>query len=218
LSIAYIRVSTREQDEKIQRKAILDFAERKRCIILEWYIDAGQSGAKPFKSRPEASRLLNELERIKPKSVIVFALDRLGRDMQDTVNTVLELEEKGIKVISVKEEWMQSLDPNIRKLILSIMAWVAEFERRRIRERQLAAWRAGKQKGRPSTSIPWGDVLKRLEKEWTKKNVWRWLVTDRKIKISYEQFLRRLNKYMKKHNIIIKHKVVKTSNKTYLTK
>ncbi|MDR5676273.1 MAG: recombinase family protein, partial [Armatimonadota bacterium] len=54
-----------------------------------------------------------------------------------------------VRVLSVREEFLQTLDEGVRKLLLSILAWVAEQERRRIRERQEAAWAAGKQKGRP---------------------------------------------------------------------
>lgn len=147
--VAYIRVSTKEQDENVQKAEIEKFAEKRGLSVVGWYVDKGESGAKLFKERPEASRLLQELESVKPEAIIVFAIDRIGRTMLDTVQTVLELEEKGISVISIKEEWLQTLDSNIRKLILSILSWVAEFERRRIRERQISAWESGKQKGRP---------------------------------------------------------------------
>jgi len=147
--LAYIRVSTKEQDEEIQLKAIREFAEKRGFNIIEWYIDKGQSGSKPFRDRPAARKLLEDLEKHIPNAIISWSLDRLGRTMLDTVQTVIELENKGIKVITVKEEWLQTLDPNIRRLILSILAWVSEFERRRIRERQEEAWRQGKQKGRP---------------------------------------------------------------------
>jgi DNA invertase Pin-like site-specific DNA recombinase len=50
----------------------------------------------------------------------------------------------------VKEEFLQTPDPTIRKLLLSFFSWVAEFERKRIRERQEEAWNQGKQKGRPT--------------------------------------------------------------------
>lgn len=147
--VAYIRVSTREQDEEVQRKAIEEFTKTRDIEIVKWYVDKGESGAKPFKQRPSAQRLLQDLEEIKPDCIVSWALDRLGRTMLDTVQTVLEFENRGIKVITIKEEWLQTLDSNIRKLILSILAWVAEFERQRIRERQEEAWRQGKQKGRP---------------------------------------------------------------------
>jgi len=147
--VAYIRVSTKEQDEEVQRKAIEEFAKARGIEIVKWYVDKGVSGSKVFKERPEASRLLEELEQHKPDVIIAWSLDRLGRTMLDTLNTVINLENKGYKVVTVKEEWLQSLNDNIRKLILSILSWVAEFERRRIRERQEEAWRQGKQKGRP---------------------------------------------------------------------
>lgn len=210
-AVAYIRVSTREQDEDVQREEILRFAKRKGLQIIKWYVDKGESGAKPFRLRPQANLLLEELDIVKPKTILVFAIDRVGRTMLDTVNTILELENRGIKIVSVKEEWLQTLDSNIRKLILSILSWVAEFERRRIRERQLAAWEMGKPKGRPPVKLPFREILRRLERGWTKKSIWRWLVTDKNIKISYDHFLRRLRKYMQEKKIYEKKVLVKSS-------
>jgi len=131
----YIRVSTREQDEQVQKKALEEFSRAKGMELLKLYIDKGESGAKSFRERPGAIQLLSELDEVKPDCVVSWSLDRLGRTMIDTVNTVMELENRGVKVITVKEEWLQTLDENIRKLILSILAWVAEWERKRIRER-----------------------------------------------------------------------------------
>jgi putative DNA-invertase from lambdoid prophage Rac len=146
--IAYIRVSTKEQDEEVQKKAIEAFVAQKGIEIAKWYIDK-VSGAQLFKRRPGAQELLNELDVLKPECLVSWSLDRLGRDMLDTMSLVLEFESKGIRVITVKEEFLQTLDPTIRKLLLSFFAWIAEFERRRIRERQEEAWNQGKQKGRP---------------------------------------------------------------------
>ena len=148
-AVAYIKVSTKEQDEEVQRKAIEEFAKQRGIAVLKYYVDKGESSAKPFKSRPSAQLLLQELDKLKPDCIIAWSLDRLGRTMLDTLNTVIELENRGYKVITVKEEWLQTLDDNIRKLVLSILSWVAEFERKRIRERQEEAWRMGKQKGSP---------------------------------------------------------------------
>ncbi|MEM1907684.1 MAG: recombinase family protein [Thermosphaera sp.] len=146
---AYIRVSTKEQDEEVQKKAIDDFCGSRGITLARVFVDKGESGGKPFQERPSARQLLETLEVETPDAVIVWSLDRLGRNMIDTLNTVQLLESRGVKVISVKEEWLQTLDDNVRKLILSILTWVAEWERRRIRERQLEAWNQGKQKGRP---------------------------------------------------------------------
>ncbi len=192
-AVAYIRVSTKEQDENVQKAEIEKFAKQRGIEILEWYIDKGESGAKPFKDRPEANRLLQDLDRVKPDAVVVFAIDRVGRTMLDTVQTILELESKGIAVISIKEEWLQTLDSNIRKLILSILSWVAEFERRRIRERQLSAWASGKQKGRPK-KVPDSTIehyLKRYGKMGLSlRAIWKILKSSGH-DISYETFRRR---------------------------
>lgn len=149
-AVAYIRVSTREQDEEVQKKGIAEFAKAKGFEILEYFVDKGVSGTQAFASRLGARQLLGYLSLNRVDLVIVWSIDRIGRSMLDTLNSILLLEEKyGVKVVSVKEEWLQSLDQNIRKLVLSILSWAAEFERRRIRERQEEAWRLGKQKGRP---------------------------------------------------------------------
>jgi len=147
--VGYVRVSTKEQDEEIQRKAIEDFARSRGVEVVKFYVDKGESGAKPFKERPSAQQLMSEIGTLKPECVVAWSIDRVGRSMLDTASTILEIEKLGVKVISVKEEWLQTLDENIRKLVLMILAWVAEQERRRIRERQEEAWRQGKQKGRP---------------------------------------------------------------------
>lgn len=150
----YVRVSTKEQDEEIQVRAIEDFAKTRSIELVKVFVDKGESGGKSFRERPGASELLNAVELFRPECVVSWSLDRIGRSMLDTLNVILELENKGVKVITVKEEFLQTLDQNIRKLIISILAWVAEYERKRIRERQLEAWDHGKQKGRPPKLKP----------------------------------------------------------------
>ena len=197
-ALAYIRVSSREQDEQVQRRALEEFASERGIEVVKWYVDKGESGAKPFRSRPSASRLLAELEQLKPEAIVVWSIDRLGRTMLDTLSTILDFEDKGVKVISVKEEWMQALDSNVRKLILSIISWVAEFERKRIRERQEEAWRAGKQKGRPPKVRD--EIIRRYLERYLPKglslmDIWRILKGDG-FDIHYETFRRRANRLL----------------------
>lgn len=197
--VAYIRVSTKEQDEGIQRKAILEFAKSRSIEVVEWYVDKGESGGKSFRERPDARRLLEELNVLKPDIIVAWSLDRFGRTMLDTLNTILSLEGGGFKVVTVKEEWLQTLDDNIRKLILGILSWVAEFERRRIRERQEEAWRQGKLKGRPqkvSDSMIL-EYYRKYGKFGSKKYVWLRMKEDG-YDISYDRFLRRLKKHVKR--------------------
>jgi len=194
--VAYIRVSTKEQDEEVQRSAIEDFVKRRNIEILKWYVDK-TSGAKMFKDRDGARELLKDLDSLKPDCVISWSLDRLGRNMLDTMSTTLEFEKRGIRVITIKEEFLQTIDPNLRQLLLSIFSWIAEFERRRIRERQEEAWRQGKQKGRPKkVSDPL--LLKFFNEYYVKKglslkDVCR-LMNASGHEISYETIRKRIKK------------------------
>jgi DNA invertase Pin-like site-specific DNA recombinase len=211
--VAYIRVSTREQDEEVQRRAIEEFARSRSYEVLEWYVDKGESGAKPFKDRPAAGKLLEDLERLKPECVLSWSIDRLGRSMLDTMSTILELESRGVKVITVKEEFLQTLDPNIRKLILSILSWVAEYERKRIRERQEEAWRQGKQKGRPPKVS--NDVILKYYKHYVAglglslKDMWKIMRADGH-DISYSRLKQRVRKLKQEGKIKVERRVEST--------
>jgi len=143
--------------------------------VVKWYVDKGESGAKLFRDRPSAQRLLSELAVLEPECLIAWSIDRIGRNMLDTMSTILELENRGVRVVTVREEFLQSLDPHIRKLIISVFAWVAEYERRRMRERQEEAWRHGKQKGRPKKA-PDEAVLKYYAETQSIKKTWEKLV------------------------------------------
>jgi DNA invertase Pin-like site-specific DNA recombinase len=209
--VAYIRVSTREQDEDVQRSALDEFAKSRGIEILEWYVDKGESGAVPFKNRPAASKLLEDLGRLQPECVLSWSIDRLGRSMLDTMNTILELESHGVRVITVKEEFLQTLDPNIRKLILSILSWVAEYERRRIRERQEEAWRQGKQRGRPPKVSD--HVIKQYYKQYVAerglsvRDMWKIMRADGH-DISYDRLLKRIKRLIERGEIVVKKEVV----------
>lgn len=146
--IGYVRVSTKEQDEGNQIAEINKFCEKNNYKLIKIVVDK-VSGAVEFKKREAYNEIENIIKNNNINAIICWSIDRIGRNMLDTLNTILEFENRGIKVISIKEEFLQTLDENLRKLILSIFAWFAEFERKRIRERQMLAWQSGKQKGRP---------------------------------------------------------------------
>jgi len=191
---AYIRVSSVEQDENVQRDAIGRFASEKGIEILGWYVDKGASGVKTFSSRPAAQELLKSLDIAKPDCIIAWSIDRLGRNMLDIMNTVLGLEERGVKVLTIKEDFMHSMDPTLRKLVLSAFAWVAEFERKRIRERIEEAWRSGKQKGRPR-KIEDREISAYLRRYQglSLRAIWKIMRSDGK-EISYSRLTRRVKK------------------------
>jgi DNA invertase Pin-like site-specific DNA recombinase len=107
------------------------------------------------KARPVLDRLLADARAGRVHAVAVWALDRLHRSMVGAINTVLELDRLGVRVISVRESCLDTDSP-VRPLLVAIFGWVAEQERTRLIERTKAgmerAKREGKKIGRPRTS------------------------------------------------------------------
>jgi DNA invertase Pin-like site-specific DNA recombinase len=179
----------------MQRGAIEDFARVRGLDVVKWYVDKGESGAKLFRDRPSAQRLLSELAVFKPDCILAWSIDRIGRNMLDTMSTILELENRGVRVVTVREEFLQSLDPHIRKLIISVFAWVAEYERRRMRERQEEAWRHGKQKGRPK-KVPDDVVLKYYSETRSARRTWE-LLLQQGYSVTLDAVKKRVRKLVK---------------------
>ena len=82
-------------------------------------------------------------------TLVVWKLDRLGRDLKHLVNTVQDLEERGIgfKVLSGQGAHIDTTTAS-GKLVFGIFAALAEFERELIRERTVAGLQAARARGR----------------------------------------------------------------------
>ncbi len=78
--------------------------------------------------------------------LVVWKLDRLGRSLRHLIDTVAQLEERGVGFRSVQES-IDTTTPGGR-LVFHVFAALAEFERDLIRERTLAGLEAAKTRGR----------------------------------------------------------------------
>jgi len=149
--VAYVRVSEKSENPENQKLAIFEWTSRNGHQVVEVCEDIGVSGALPPKDRPGFQRALKALERA--DGLIVYALDRIARSLTELVEVVREMEGRGKLVISVRESWLQNLDPKMRSLVIAILGWAGEMEREFIRERtRLALMRLkaqGKRIGRP---------------------------------------------------------------------
>ena len=144
-NIAYVRVSTAEQNETRQKEAL------KKYDIDKWFIEkaSGKDTNRP--------RLQEMLEYIREDdTVYVEEFSRLGRSTADLLNTVQQIEDVGAKFVSLKENFDTKTPTG--KLQMTMMSAIAEFERSMILERQregiAIAKREGKYKGRKAVSVP----------------------------------------------------------------
>jgi DNA invertase Pin-like site-specific DNA recombinase len=146
----YLRVSTDRQTVQNQL-ADLDRLVRARGYESVIYEEV-ESAAK---ARPVLDCLLADARAGRITAVAVWALDRLHRSMVGAIQTVLELDRLGVRVVSVREPWLDTDSP-VRPLLVAIFGWVAEQERTRLIERTKAgmsrARKEGKKIGRPRTS------------------------------------------------------------------
>ncbi len=149
----YARVSTGQQTTENQR---LELAQSGYQIESDfWFADEGISGKVAAGQRPEFKRMLSQVR--KGETVVVSKLDRIGRDAIDVLQTVRHFGDRGIKVI-VLQLGNTDLTSAAGKLLLMMLAAVAEMERDLLVERTQAglqrAKAEGKTLGRPSKTTP----------------------------------------------------------------
>jgi len=133
--IGYARVSTNEQNLDLQR----DELYKAGCEQI--YTDQ-VSGTKA--RRPGLEQALSHLRP--GDTLVVWRLDRLGRSLRHLIDTVTDLQDKGIGFKSLQE----SIDTTTSggKLVFHIFGALAEFEREIIKERTLAGLQAARARGR----------------------------------------------------------------------
>lgn len=156
MNIAYIRVSTIEQNEGRQVQGL------KKYNIDKWFIE--KVSAKDT-NRPELQNMLDYARE--GDTIYIHSLDRLARSTKDLLEMVEQLQEKGIHLVSNKESIDTSTPTG--KLMLTMIGAIAEFERANLLERQregIAIAKAkGKFKGRKKIGFPsnWEEVYKKYK-------------------------------------------------------
>lgn len=150
--IGYARVSTVDQDLALQRDALHQVG----CTRI--FEDFGVSGAKT-----ERRALTAALAYIREGDVlVVWKLDRLGRSLAHLIDTVSDLEKRGIGLRSLTE--VIDTTTSGGRLILHVFGALGQFERDLIRERTQAGFTAAAARGRKGGRKPvvTADKLKRV--------------------------------------------------------
>lgn len=133
--IGYARVSTIDQDLALQRDALATAA-------CERVFEDHASGART--DRPGLAQAIAYARR--GDVLVVWKLDRLGRSLPHLIDTVRELDGRGIGLCSLTEQ-IDTTTPGGR-LILHMFGALAQFERDLIRERTRAGLKAAEARGR----------------------------------------------------------------------
>ena len=143
-TIAYLRVSTIDQNLDKNRADILRLANEKGVGQVQ-FIEEQASGKISWHNRKIAS-ILESLAS--DDNLIVSELSRLGRSMLECMEILSIATQKGINIYSVKGNWQ--LDNSIQsKIIAMAFSMAAEIERDLISKRTIEALRAKKAAGIP---------------------------------------------------------------------
>lgn len=141
-NIAYLRVSTADQDLEKNKSDILSLANEKKLGHVE-FVQEKVSGNVPWRQRKIAP-VLEELK--KGDSILLSEFSRLGRSMLECMEIISVAVGKGIKIYTVKGAWQ--LDDSIQsKVMAMVFSMAAEIERDLISKRTKEALRSRKLSG-----------------------------------------------------------------------
>lgn len=138
MKVAYVRVSSLDQNETRQIEAL------EKYEIEKWYVEK-VSGKDT--NRPKLKEMLDFVRE--GDSIYIHDLSRLARSTKDLLLLIESFENKGVYLISNKEN-LDTSTP-VGRLMITVIAAIYEFERRNLLERQregiIIAKREGKFKG-----------------------------------------------------------------------
>ncbi len=136
----YLRVSTEEQRERQSIATQREFGERycqlHSLVVSRVFADDGVSGTVPLEQRSDGSQILRDAQLGKFDQLLIYRLDRLGRDTRLILNAVAELEKLGVRVRSMTEEF--DTGTSTGRLMLTLLSGFAAHEHSVIRERCVA--------------------------------------------------------------------------------
>lgn len=138
--IAYVRVSTKEQTVENQLLAIKQSGHQVDRVFSDEATSGSTKGAERVGFK-ECFQYLREGD-----TLVVYAIDRLGRSTLDVLNTIQSLVEKRVGLIVIQQGFDTSTSAG--KLALTMFSAFAEFENGLRRERQMLGIQRAKEQGR----------------------------------------------------------------------
>jgi DNA invertase Pin-like site-specific DNA recombinase len=130
----------------MQVRELREYAVRRGWQVSGEYVDTGWSGAKA--SRPQLDCLMKDARQHRFDVVMVWKLDRWGRSLVQSLQSVQELASMGIRFIAITQNIDTDQSNPMSRFMLHIFGAFAEFEREMIRERVCAGVRNAKRNGK----------------------------------------------------------------------
>ncbi len=141
----YARVSTSDQTCALQLRELRSYVKARGWKLAGEYVDTGWSGAKA--SRPQLDRLMGDARNRKVDCICVWKLDRWGRSVANLVGSLNELHALGVRWIATTQGLDTDESSPVGRLLVHILASVAEFERALAQERIKSGLAAAAAKG-----------------------------------------------------------------------
>ncbi len=140
----YIRVSSSSQKGDSQRAEIERWLKNNghKLDEVQWFEDI-ETGV--TLNRSGFNALAETIFSGTVKTVVVWKLDRIARNMKDGINVLSKWCEAGVRVVSVTQQI--DLSGTVGHMVASVLFGIAEIEREYIRERQAAGIAEAKKKG-----------------------------------------------------------------------
>ncbi|MCM1048687.1 MAG: recombinase family protein [Clostridiales bacterium] len=169
---AYMRISTNHQRTDRQQQTIIEYSVNNGFNIDEFVSDVITGGTKAD-NRPNYHNMKKQLRT--GDILVISDVDRLGRNADDVIVEIKDLQAKGIRVVALDvpflNDWEKMNNDSLSKMIIDIFvtlkAHIAQQEKEKMHDRVMqgldVAKAKGKKLGRPATGVP-----KEFIKEYSK--------------------------------------------------
>ena len=162
---AYMRISTNHKTQKVdrQKQTIIEYSISNGFHIDGFVSDIITGGTKAD-NRPNYHNMKEHFRS--GDTLVISDVDRLGRNADDVIVEIKDLQSKGIRVVALVvpflNDWEKMNDDSLSKMIIDIFvtlkAHIAQQEKEKIHARVMqgldVAKAKGKKLGRPATGVP----------------------------------------------------------------
>lgn len=193
--LAYVRVSTKEQNEIRQVTAMKELGIHDKLIFVEKL--SGKD-----RDRPILNDVLNQLRP--GDTLYIESISRMARNTRDFLNIMDDIRQKEANLISLKENIDTTTDHG--KFMLTVFAALSELERATILDRQREGidialstgnTKTGKAYGRPKSPTD-EKMLKKIYRQYKEKKLTATQAAEL-LKITRQTFYRRVNELDSEH-------------------